>query len=1658
MIKFYLKKEVFKPLAMLLLMLCNITPASANSDDPIINSTNFMGWTYTTDSVIWLEDFSLNNGTTNDTGSTSWSLQNSAAGTFSVQNNELKVSFNSTNEGIWKSGVIDISSWSNVSISALLRSETSSSFESEDFIKVAYILNGGSEQTFFTDTSGLGSTSTGVGNATATATQINGQTLQIIVRFKNSASDEKYFLDDVKLSGLAAGNTIWYENFSLSNGTTNDTGVTSWSLQNSAAGTFSVQNNELKASFNSTNEGIWKSGVINISCQPNVKISALLRSETSSSFESEDFIKVAYILNGGAEQTFFTDTSGLGSTSTGVGNALASSSELNGQTLQVIVRFKNSASDEKYFLDDVKVTSSATGTGSIVATAVVEGALSCGGSNVIIRGGSSVSNVSYLWTGPNAFSANTQDITVNTAGTYTLTITNSSGCSGTTSVVVASSSGGANQTVWLENFNDLANGTKVDTGATAWSIDASGIQNGLMEVIDNKFVANGSSLDSSVGIGLWSSEIIDISSLTDVQISLDAEGIGSLDSGEDYFRVYYKIGTGNEIMFANEDGDGAFSLKNYASPLFNGNTVQIIIRTKSTGDSEFYFFDNIKVTGTGAANIVATAEVVGTLSCANSQVTINGSSSIAGVTYSWSGPNGYTSSDQNIMVSTAGNYTLTVTNSICTNSTTVTVNTSSTGGTNQTVWLETFNDLANGTKVDTGATAWSIDASGIQNGLMEVIDNKFVANGSSLDSSVGIGLWSSEIIDISSLTDVQISLDAEGIGSLDSGEDYFRVYYKIGTGNEIMFANEDGDGAFSLKNYASPLFNGNTVQIIIRTKSTGDSEFYFFDNIKVTGTGAANIVATAEVVGTLSCANSQVTINGSSSIAGASYSWSGPNGFTSSDQNIMVSTAGNYTLTVTNSTCTNSTTVAVSYVTGETESIVWLEDFSNLSNGTKVDTGSTAWTSANASGSGKFEVDSNKFLISDTGSGNQGVWSSGIINIENLTKITISADISSSGAMENSGSSLDYLRLYYKLNGQTETLFSESLASINGNEGAITVSAENLNGTTLQILARSTTTDPTEIYYLDNIEVKNTVILEDIQVETSVSGIINCATEQVQITANTTTPNVTYSWTGPNGFASNQQNITVNTEGDYTVTVTSATGGCTSTSIAQVTKEDTKPIVSINASNNGVIDCNFLTAELTASSNVTGAFIRWEGFPINQNPISVSDAGTYTVFVENQDTGCITEAFVTVTKQNTKPIVSINASNNGVIDCNFLTAELTASSNVTGAFIRWEGFPINQNPISVSDAGTYTVFVENQDTGCITEAFVTVTKQDTKPIVSINASNNGVIDCNFLTAELTASSNVTGAFIRWEGFPINQNPISVSDAGTYTVFVENQDTGCITEAFVTVTKQDTKPIVSINASNNGVIDCNFLTAELTASSNVTGAFIRWEGFPINQNPISVSDAGTYTVFVENQDTGCITEAFVTVTKQDTKPIVSINASNNGVIDCNFLTAELTASSNVTGAFIRWEGFPINQNPISVSDAGTYTVFVENQDTGCITEKSFFVDSICDIVASSVSASSSSSLVSVASVTEDTPFEALVFPNPSKGEVNISFKSSKSENIRVEVYSPTGVLVRTLMNDKMDSLKNYNLKFNENRTLPSGMYICYIILENKTIVKKIILSN
>lgn len=173
--------------------------------------------------VIWQEDFSscINSGITGagavnyPAGITNWSTDvracaTPAPGSGSTGDYFMAVStgggrmeaVNLDGEAVWFSAAVNISSYTNVSLS-VSTSETGSSTSTNKYVKIFYRLNSGAEIAFAVNPVNLGNW----GSATAVQSNLCGLTVQIVVRINNPNTADKSVFDSVTVSGGRTAST-----------------------------------------------------------------------------------------------------------------------------------------------------------------------------------------------------------------------------------------------------------------------------------------------------------------------------------------------------------------------------------------------------------------------------------------------------------------------------------------------------------------------------------------------------------------------------------------------------------------------------------------------------------------------------------------------------------------------------------------------------------------------------------------------------------------------------------------------------------------------------------------------------------------------------------------------------------------------------------------------------------------------------------------------------------------------------------------------------------------------------------------------------------------------------------------------------------------------------------------------------------------------------------------------------------------------------------------------------------------------------------------------------------------------------------------------------------------------------------------------------------
>lgn len=156
----------------------------------------------------WIEDFNLPNGSRSDDGPTAWTLTNDGPNVklTEVLNGELKIR-KSMVDIVWASESVDISQVAAASV-ALNVHTSGRGFESSgpyvDFVKVYISVDGGALQLIDEYYGEID------GTVTVGQSDIVGNSVQVVVEARSSASNEIYYLDNVVVaeSGVTAASQI----------------------------------------------------------------------------------------------------------------------------------------------------------------------------------------------------------------------------------------------------------------------------------------------------------------------------------------------------------------------------------------------------------------------------------------------------------------------------------------------------------------------------------------------------------------------------------------------------------------------------------------------------------------------------------------------------------------------------------------------------------------------------------------------------------------------------------------------------------------------------------------------------------------------------------------------------------------------------------------------------------------------------------------------------------------------------------------------------------------------------------------------------------------------------------------------------------------------------------------------------------------------------------------------------------------------------------------------------------------------------------------------------------------------------------------------------------------------------------------------------------
>lgn len=579
--------------------------------------------------------------------------------------------------------------------------------------------------------------------------------------------------------------------------------------------------------------------------------------------------------------------------------------------------------------------------------------------------------------------------------------------------------------------------------------------------------------------------------------------------------------------------------------------------------------------------------------------------------------------------------------------------------------------------------------------------------------------------------------------------------------------------------------------------------------------------------------------------------WTGPNSFTSTQQNPVVSNPGAYTVTVTAPNgCTATTTVNV------TKNVIppSLPNLTVSNNGVLTCSANTVNIATNATGASLLWTGPNGFTSTNSSItvSNPGTYT--VIATSTANGCTSSAsavvikNVQTPNVSIETPSVLTCTTLSAKLN-----LTSNAPASFQwSGPGGFTSNLEDPQASIPGTYSVTVTASANGCSSTSSIAVAQDVAVPDAAISGNPS--LSCSNPSSQLTGNTNTPNANFAWSGPGGYNANTKSITVTVSGTYILVVTGQ-NGCTGSSSIIVLADGSVPDISATASGN--VTCSNPYVTLQGNSNTSGVSYTWKGpngfMVTQQNPV-VTAGGQYTLVVTATN-GCSAVSIVNVLEDLAIP--ALNLATPGTLNCNLPCISLV--SNIPG---------ITLEPAQICSPGQYTV-VATGENGCTNSASVVITKApplltqlQLDPITCTGPSAATVVVGGGTPpfAYLWSTGETTQTIQIPNNLPLNLS-VTVSDAG-----------GCsVSTSPVVVTQPPPIVVSSPIVKNCSAFNSNDGAIELVVSGGNGTYLYLWNNGNTTPNNLNLA-AGIYTCTITDAVSGCT----ATVTAVVAQPVATTN--------------------------------------------------------------------------------------------------------------------------------------------------------------------------------------
>jgi gliding motility-associated-like protein len=854
----------------------------------------------------------------------------------------------------------------------------------------------------------------------------------------------------------------------------------------------------------------------------------------------------------------------------------------------------------------------------------------------------------------------------------------------------------------------------------------------------------------------------------------------------------------------------------------------------------------------------------------------------------------------------------------------------------------------------------------------------------------------------------------------------------------------------------------NTYTVVVSNPSNGCTAT---DNVVVSqDITLPNANAGADSV--LTCTNTTINLNASSSTSGATFQWIG--GPSSAAYNVTI--PNTYTVVVSNPSngCTATDNVVVSQditlpnANAGADSVLTCTNTTINLNASSSTSGATfQWIGGPSSAAYNVTIPNTYTVVVSNPS-------NGCTATDN---VVVSQDITLPNANAGADSVLTCTNTTINLNASSST--SGATFQWIGGPSSAAYNVTIPNTYTVVVSNPSNGCTATD----------NVVVSQDITLPNANAGadsVLTCTNTTINLNASSSTSGATFQWIG--GPSSAAYNVTI--PNTYTVVVSNPSNGCTATDNVVVSQDITLP--NANIASPGILICSnpYLTLDGTNSSFGPNISYNWTtvGGNIisgnNTNSISVNQAGNYTLIVTNNTNGCTNSSTVNVLANTLSPSVNTVYNCNGNGTANLLAIFSGGNGGNYFGTITINGTVNN----IINNIGTFNQLLNNNDswtitifdrTGCnsttVSGQFIEGTSICNNCNDQLPISANYNYQCNGI-GEATTNISFNGGFGGEYRVVLNINGVvtnGITSNNNYSFQVFNNQSwsiqafdrlGCaaaiISDIFIQDPNADCAQTcsqlnpISINGGNGFQYEC-LRNGDANIRFEISGGLPQYNGnttsyiVTVNKNGINeiFNSSGTFTITVSPGDVWS-----VSVTDNLACTMANIGGGNgisynlpsiNAGIDQTIYIGQSVMLQGSGGDSYSWS--PINflndpniANPIASPIQTTRYVLTASEIGGCSA-----TDSVTIFVKTQVDC-----------------FEGqyTITPNGDQYNEYLNINCLQFFENELKIFNRWGQIVYTFKNYS----NQWNGVTNEGKDLPDGTY--YFIIELKSVTDKSILRG